>query len=80
LDTFLPQAAEGMAVRNRDTKKVLAARRVFDCLNRHGITHVFNSWNAMPPVNEQMALAEAGQIPNWLRPVFFSSQAEIPTR
>ena len=28
----------------------------FDCLNRHGITHVFNSWDAMPPVSEQMAM------------------------
>ncbi len=28
----------------------------FDCLNRHGITHVFNSWDAMPSVAEQMAM------------------------
>jgi len=28
----------------------------FDCLARHGVTHVFNSWDAMPPVNEQMAM------------------------
>ena len=28
----------------------------FACLARHGVTHVFNSWDAMPPVNEQMAL------------------------
>jgi uncharacterized protein YecE (DUF72 family) len=28
----------------------------FDCLSRHGVTHIFNSWEAMPPVNEQMAL------------------------
>jgi hypothetical protein len=28
----------------------------FDCLNRHGVTHVFNSWDAMPSVSEQMAL------------------------
>jgi len=29
----------------------------FDCLARHGVAHVFNSWEAMPPVSEQMALA-----------------------
>jgi uncharacterized protein YecE (DUF72 family) len=29
----------------------------FDCLSRHQITHVFNSWTDMPAVNEQMALA-----------------------
>jgi hypothetical protein len=28
----------------------------FACLARHGVTHVFNSWDAMPPVGEQMAL------------------------
>ncbi len=29
----------------------------FECLARHGVAHVFNSWEAMPPVGEQMALA-----------------------
>ena len=29
----------------------------FNCLARHGVTHIFNSWEAMPPVNEQMAIA-----------------------
>jgi len=28
----------------------------FGCLARHGVTHVFNSWDAMPSVSEQMAL------------------------
>jgi Protein of unknown function DUF72 len=28
----------------------------FACLARHGVTHVFNSWDAMPSVSEQMAL------------------------
>ena len=28
----------------------------FGCLARHGVTHVFNSWDAMPAVGEQMAL------------------------
>ena len=26
------------------------------CLARHGVAHVFNNWDAMPPVSEQMAL------------------------
>jgi uncharacterized protein YecE (DUF72 family) len=34
----------------------------FDCLLRHGVAHVFNSWSAMPPVSEQMALP--GSRPN----------------
>jgi hypothetical protein len=28
----------------------------FACLARHGVAHVFNSWQAMPSVSEQMAL------------------------
>ena len=28
----------------------------FECLARHGGTHIFNSWDAMPPVSEQMAM------------------------
>ncbi|MDW8309015.1 MAG: DUF72 domain-containing protein [Verrucomicrobiales bacterium] len=28
----------------------------FACLARHRVAHVFNSWEAMPPVSEQMAL------------------------
>jgi uncharacterized protein YecE (DUF72 family) len=28
----------------------------FKCLARHQVAHVFNSWDAMPPVSEQMAL------------------------
>jgi uncharacterized protein YecE (DUF72 family) len=28
----------------------------FQCLAHHGVTHVFNSWEAMPSVSEQMAL------------------------
>ena len=29
----------------------------FSCLARHGVGHVFNNWQAMPPVSEQMTLA-----------------------
>ncbi|HWQ91263.1 MAG TPA: hypothetical protein VN673_06305, partial [Clostridia bacterium] len=28
----------------------------FECLTRHQVAHLFNSWEAMPPVSEQMAL------------------------
>ncbi len=34
----------------------------FDCLQRYRVAHVFNSWQAMPPVSEQMALP--GSCPN----------------
>ena len=29
----------------------------FECLARHKVTHVYNSWTEMPSVSEQMALA-----------------------
>jgi uncharacterized protein YecE (DUF72 family) len=31
----------------------------FDCLERNGVTHVYNSWQAMPSVSEQMALPKS---------------------
>jgi uncharacterized protein YecE (DUF72 family) len=31
----------------------------FDCLAQNGVTHVFNSWQAMPSVSEQMALPKS---------------------
>jgi hypothetical protein len=36
----------------------------FECLARHGVTHVFNSWDAMPAVSEQMALPGSRTNPN----------------
>ena len=37
----------------------------FGCLARHGVSHVFNSWEAMPPVGEQMALPGSRTNPNF---------------
>jgi hypothetical protein len=42
----------GMELRNKHWLQP----EYFACLARHGITHVYNSWDAMPPVIEQMAL------------------------
>ena len=36
----------------------------FGCLARHNVTHVFNSWEAMPPVSEQMAMPGSRTSPN----------------
>jgi tetratricopeptide (TPR) repeat protein len=36
----------------------------FDCLCRHGVSHVLNSWDAMPPVSEQMAITGSYTNPN----------------
>lgn len=56
LDRFLGRLPKGwpygVEMRNRNWLKP----EYFDCLNRHQVAHVFNSWEAMPPVSEQMAL------------------------
>ncbi len=56
LDRFLDELPEGwpyaVEIRNRHWLR----EEYFGCLARHGIAHVFNSWEAMPPVGEQMAL------------------------
>jgi len=56
LDKFLGQLPKSWpyAVEMRNHKWLQPD--YFACLARHGVTHVFNSWDAMPPVNEQMAL------------------------
>lgn len=55
LDSFLGALPSGwqygVEVRNRN----LLQPQYFETLNRHGVTHVFNSWTAMPSVTEQMA-------------------------
>jgi uncharacterized protein YecE (DUF72 family) len=45
----------GIEIRNRQW----LAPDYFSCLKRHGVTHVFNSWDAMLPVSEQLALPDS---------------------
>jgi uncharacterized protein YecE (DUF72 family) len=56
LDKFLGQLPKGWSygveMRNRNWLRP----DYFDCLARHNVTHVFNSWEAMPAVGEQMAM------------------------
>ncbi|HTL17426.1 MAG TPA: DUF72 domain-containing protein, partial [Patescibacteria group bacterium] len=56
LDKFLSRLPKGwpygVEIRNRPWLR----EQYFDCLARHQVTHVFNSWEAMLPVAEQMAL------------------------
>ena len=56
LDNFLGQIPKGWpyAVEMRNHKWLQPD--YFQCLASHGVTHVFNSWDAMPPVNEQIAM------------------------
>ena len=56
LETFLGRLPPGwpyaVEIRNRNWLRP----EYFECLARHQMTHVFNSWGAMPPVGEQMEL------------------------
>jgi uncharacterized protein YecE (DUF72 family) len=56
LDKFLGALPKGwpygVELRNRSWLKP----EYFGCLSRHKVCHVFNSWEAMPPVSEQMQL------------------------
>jgi len=56
LDLFLAKLPQdwpyAIEVRNKHWLK----QEYFDCLARHGVTHVYNSRTEMPPVGEQMAL------------------------
>jgi uncharacterized protein YecE (DUF72 family) len=56
LDGFLGQLPKGwpygVEIRNRNWLRP----DYFECLSKHGVTHVFNSWEAMPSVSEQMEL------------------------
>jgi uncharacterized protein YecE (DUF72 family) len=56
LDTFFSKLPKGWPYGIEMRNKYWLREQYFGCLSRHGVTHVFNSWDAMPPVGEQMAL------------------------
>jgi uncharacterized protein YecE (DUF72 family) len=66
LDGFLSQLPAdwpyAVEIRNRH----FLQPEYFATLGRHGVTHVFNSWEAMPSVPEQMALAGSRPTPDRL--------------
>jgi uncharacterized protein YecE (DUF72 family) len=56
LDAFLGKLPKGWPYAIEMRNKHWLAPEYFACLANHGVTHVFNSWDAMPPVSEQMAI------------------------
>ena len=56
LDKFLGQLPKGWPYAVEMRNQHWLTPEYFGCLTRHGVTHVFNSWNAMPPVSEQMTM------------------------
>ena len=62
LDKFLGKLPEGWPYAIEMRNKHWLAPEYFSCLARHGVTHIFNSWEAMPSVSEQMIIP--GSQPN----------------
>jgi uncharacterized protein YecE (DUF72 family) len=59
LDTFLSELPAGWQYGVELRNKTFLAPEYFAMLRSHGVAHVFNSWTRMPPVSEQLALAES---------------------
>jgi len=66
LDAFFGKLPKGWpyAVETRNQKWL--HQEYFSCLARHGVAHVFNSWQAMPSVKEQMAMPDSRTSPELL--------------
>ncbi len=57
LDAFLEKLPKGWPYGVEMRNKTWLTPEYFECLARHEVTHVYNSWTEMPPINEQMAMA-----------------------
>jgi uncharacterized protein YecE (DUF72 family) len=64
LDEFLGKLPKGWPYAIEMRNRSWLHKEYFACLARHGVTHVFNSWNAMPSVTEQMAMPGSGTNPD----------------
>jgi uncharacterized protein YecE (DUF72 family) len=64
LDRFLGQLPEGWPYAVEMRNRAWLQSEYFDCLARHHVTHLYNSWDAMPPVGEQMALPDSRTNPD----------------
>jgi uncharacterized protein YecE (DUF72 family) len=56
LDAFLSKIPKGWPYGIEMRNKHWLKPEYFECLARHGVAHVYNSWTDMPPVLEQMAI------------------------
>jgi uncharacterized protein YecE (DUF72 family) len=64
LDGFLGQLPSGWPYAIESRNRQWLREEYLACLSRHGVAHVFNSWEAMPAVREQMALPGSRTNPN----------------
>lgn len=56
IDRFLGNLPKGWPYAIEMRNRQWLVPEYFACLARHGVTHVFNSWEAMPSVSEQIEL------------------------
>jgi uncharacterized protein YecE (DUF72 family) len=56
LDGFLARLPRGWPYAVELRNRSWLVPDYFACLTRHGVSHVFNSWEAMPSVTEQLAM------------------------
>lgn len=59
LDDFLGRLPKGWPYGVEMRNRTWLVPEYFACLAKHGVTHVFNSWDAMPSISEQMALDQS---------------------
>ena len=64
LDAFLGKLPKGWPYAIEMRNKHWVQKEYFDCLAKYDVTHIFNSWDAMPPANEQMAMPGSRTNPN----------------
>lgn len=57
LDGFLAKLPKGWPYAIEMRNKNWLTAEYFECLSKNRVAHLFNSWDAMPSVNEQLALA-----------------------
>lgn len=57
LDKFLANIPKGWNYGVEIRNKHFLQPDYFEMLSRHGVSHIFNSWADMPPVDEQLALS-----------------------
>ena len=56
LDRFLGALPKGWPYGVEMRNRQWLVPEYFNCLSKHDVTHIFNSWDAMPPVSEQAAM------------------------
>lgn len=64
LDQFLGKLPNGWPYGVEIRNRFWLRPQYFECIARHGVAHIFNSWEAMPPVNEQMAMPQSRTAPD----------------